>query len=197
MVRLLEMLRQATGVEVHELVRRYFINTLFDSTFVVLGILAASAFAPEANPEIAIGTLLAACLAIGISTAVSVYEAEHIEAEIKMQKVESAMLTSMEDTEVERRTKASALAIAGVNFLAPVFVAAVMGAPLLLYELGIISDFGDAATISSALGIGIIFAAGYYIGTLGKKSPWVRALRMSVVALLAFGALLLFERAFL
>lgn len=107
------------------------------------------------------------------------------------------MLTSMEDTEMERRTRASAFAIAGVNFLAPVFVGAVMGMPLLLYELGVFGDFGAAAMISSVLGIGIIFVAGYYIGTLGRRSPWVRALRMSVVATLAFGALLLFERALL
>ena len=193
-MRLRELLRQAMAVELSELFRRYFINTLFDSTFVVLGILAASAFVPNANPEIALGTIFAACLAIGISSAVSVYEAEHVESEIEMRKIERAMLSSMEDTELERRTRASAFAMAAVNFLAPVFVAVVMGTPLLLYEVEVILDFHTAATVSSALGIGIIFVAGYYLGTLGRKRPWLRAIRMSVIALLAFGTLVLFEQ---
>ena len=181
-------------IEPQELLRRYFINTLFDSTFVVLGILAASAFIPDANPEVAVGTVFAACLAIGISSAVSVYEAEHVETEIEMQKVEQAMLSSMEDTAIERKARFSAYAVATVNFFAPVFVAIVMGTPLLLFDAGVIGDFGAAAILSSILGIGIIFGAGYYLGTLGRGRPWLRATRMSVIALLAFGALILFDQ---
>lgn len=193
---LADFLRRVLPVEPQELLRRYFINTLFDSTFVVLGILAASAFIPDANPEIAVGTVFAACLAIGISTAVSVYEAEHVETEIEMRKVERAMLSSMEDTEIERKARVSAYAVATVNFFAPVFVAIVMGTPLLLFDAGVIGDFGAAAMLSSILGIGIIFGAGYYLGTLGRGRPWLRAVRMSVIALLAFGALIMFEQLF-
>ena len=188
------LLRRALPIEPQELLRRYFINTLFDSTFVVLGILAASAFIPDANPEIAVGTVFAACLAIGISSAVSVYEAEHVETEIEMLKVERAMLSSMEDTAIERKARFSAYAVATVNFFAPVFVAIVMGTPLLLFDAGVIGDFGAAAMLSSILGIGIIFGAGYYLGTLGRGRPWLRATRMSVIALLAFGALILFDQ---
>ena len=188
------LVRRVMPVEPQELLRRYFINTLFDSTFVVLGVLAASAFIADANPEIALGALFAACLAIGISSAVSVYEAEHVEAEIKMHEVERAMLSSVEGTEIERKAKVSAYAVAMANFFAPVLVAIIMGTPLLFYEAGLISDFGAAAILSSILGIGIIFAAGYYLGTLGRGRPWLRAVRMTVIAVLAFGALVLFER---
>jgi predicted membrane protein (TIGR00267 family) len=193
-MRLAALLRRAVPVEPHDLLRRYFINTLFDSTFVVLGILAASAFVPDANPEIALGALFAACLAIGISTAVSVYEAEHVETEIEMRKIERATLSSVEGTEIERKARASAYAVATINFFAPVFVAIVMGTPLLLFEMGVIVDFSVAALISSVLGICIIFGAGYCLGTLGRGRPWLRATRMSVIAVLAFGALILFER---
>lgn len=193
-MRLTALLRRAVPVEPQQLLRRYFINTLFDSTFVVLAILAASAFVPDADPEIALGALFAACLAIGISTAVSVYEAEHVETEIEMQKVERAMLSSVEGTEIERKARVSAYAVATVNFFAPVFVAIVMGTPLLLFEGGFIGDFSVAAALSSVLGIGIIFSAGYYLGTLGRGRPWLRAVRMSVIAVLAFGALILFEQ---
>lgn len=193
-MRLSALVRRVMPVEPQELLRRYFINTLFDSTFVVLGVLAASAFIADANPDIALGTLFAACLAIGISSAVSVYEAEHVEAEIKMHEVERAMLSSVEGTEIERKARVSAYAVAMTNFFAPVLVALIMGTPLLLYEADLISDFGAAAAVSSTLGIGIIFGAGYYLGTLGRGRPWLRAVRMSVIAALAFGALVLFER---
>ncbi|UCE80790.1 MAG: hypothetical protein JSV94_06535 [Methanobacteriota archaeon] len=189
-----ELLRRAIAEKPQDLFRRYFINTLFDSTFVVLGILAAAAFVPEPNSDIAVGAIFAACFAIGISTAASVYEAEHIEAEIEMQKLERAMLSPMHDTEVERTTHASVYVVAAVNFMAPIFVSVIMGTPLLLYEVDVIRDFRLAAMISSLLGISIIFAAGYYLGRFGRARPWLRAVRMSVVALLAFGALILFEQ---
>lgn len=186
--------KKVMPIEPQELLRRYFINTLFDSTFVVLGVLAASAFITDADPNIALGTLFAACLAIGISSAVSIFEAEHVEIEIKMQKIEKATLSSIEGTEFEREARISAYAVATANFFAPVFVATIMGTPLLLYEAGFINEFSVAATLSSILGIGLIFCAGYYLGTLGRGRPWLRAVRMSVIAVLAFGALVLFER---
>ena len=91
------------AVEPSELFRRYFVNTLFDSTFVGLGILSAQAFLPEPDADLALSSLFAACLAIGISTGLSVCEAEHAEVAIRLRRLERHMLASMEGTEVARR----------------------------------------------------------------------------------------------
>lgn len=179
-----------------QLFRRYFVNTLFDSTFVVLGILAASAFSTRPNIDLALGAIFGACLAIGISTGVSVFEAEHTEDEIRLRRLERAMLTRLRETEVGERIRATRWATALVNFLAPLFVAGVTGAPIFLYSAGILKDFIVAAGLSSALGMGIIFVAGYHLGSLIGRKPWRKAIRMTVVAVLTFLALVTLERLF-
>ncbi len=137
-----------------------------------------------------------ACLAIGISTGVSVYEAEHTEDVIRLRRLERAMLTPLGKTEVGRRIEATRFATAIVNFLAPLFVAGVTGTPILLYRVGVIPDFVLAAGFSSALGIAIIFGAGYYLGSLIGRKPWRKAIRMTLVALLTFLVLVTLERLF-
>ena len=188
----------ATGTplieEPTELFRRYFVNTLFDSTFVILGILAATSAEPQPSVDFALGAIFAASLAIGISTGVSVFEAEHTEAEIRLHRLERAMLSPMADTEVSRRLRTSRLATSGVNFLAPLLVALMTSIPLLIFRAGWLSDFLPAALASSIIGVGIIFGAGYFLGRLTGRKPWRKAVRFSAIALLTFGGLLLLER---
>ncbi|MEK6911692.1 MAG: hypothetical protein AABX36_02670, partial [Candidatus Thermoplasmatota archaeon] len=62
-MRLREVRRLVRTGDPTQLFRRYFVNTLFDSTFVVLGILAASAFARDPNIDLALGAMFGACLA--------------------------------------------------------------------------------------------------------------------------------------
>jgi len=194
-VRLFQNVRRLFVDDPSELFRRYFVNTVFDSTFVVLGILAAAAFVPEANVEVALGgTIFAACLAIGISTGVSVYEAEHTEAEIRLKRIERGMLTSLANTDEARRIRRSGYAKALVNFLAPLVVALVTGLPILLFEVGVLTEFIAAAAASAVLGMGIIFGTGFYLGVLSGRKPLIRALRMTGVAILTFALLVVLER---
>jgi predicted membrane protein (TIGR00267 family) len=176
-----------------ELFRRYFVNTLFDSTFVVLGILAATTAEPTPDIEFAMSAIVAASLAIGISTGVSVYEAEHTEGEIRLRRLERAMLSPMRHTQIARRLRSARIAVAGVNFLAPIFVALVTTAPILMHQARILPDFLVASALSGALALGIILVAGYYLGKLTGRKPWRKAIRMSSLALLTFGALLAIE----
>jgi len=195
-VRLFQNVRRLFVDDPSELFRRYFVNTVFDSTFVVLGILAAAAFVPEANVEVALGTIFAACLAIGISTGVSVYEAEHTEAEIRLRRIERAMLTSLaKNTDEARRIRRSGYAKALVNFLAPLVIALVTGLPILLFEAGVLTEFIAAAAVSAVLGMGIIFGTGFYLGVLSGRKPLIRALRMTGVAILTFALLVVLQRA--
>src|SRR3972149_6185468 len=193
-VRLFTNVRRLFVDDPSELFRRYFVNTVFDSTFVVLGILAAAAFVPEANVEVALGTIFAACLAIGISTGVSVFEAEHTEAEIRLKRIEGAMLTSLANTDEARRIRRSGYAKALVNLFVPLVVALVTGLPILLFEAGVLTEFLAAAAASAALGMGIIFGTGFYLGVLSGRKPLIRALRMTGVAILTFALLVILER---
>jgi len=185
--------RERTGFQLSDLFRRYFVNTIFDSTFVVLGIIAATSAEAVPNVEFAVSTLFAASLAMGISTGVSVYEAESTEHEIRIGRLERAMLTSMEDSDLPRSLRATRMAVAFVNFLTPLLVASIASVPLLTYEAGLLPDFLVASAVSGAIGVGIIFGSGYYLGRLSRKTPWRKAVRMSVIAVLTFAALFLIE----
>jgi VIT1/CCC1 family predicted Fe2+/Mn2+ transporter len=182
------------GENIPQLFRRYFVNTLFDATFVVLAIFAAALVVPEADVQVAVGTIFAVCLAIGVSTGVSVYEAERTEGEIQLRRISRAMLASMGGTEMDRRVRLRAALTALVNFLTPLLVATVTATPVVLYELGLLPDLLLASLVASALGLSIIFGAGYHLGTQTGRPPWKKGLRMTAIALLTFAFLLLLER---
>jgi len=50
--------------------RRYFVNTIFDSTFVILGVIIGSAFSPDPSYSLVIAIVLTSSFALGISTGV-------------------------------------------------------------------------------------------------------------------------------
>lgn len=163
--------------------RRYMVNTIFDSTFVILGVVIGSAFASHSDLEIVIGTILTSSVALAISTGVSVYEAESHEQENRVKKIESAMLRSLDGTEVERRSGASASLIAAANFSAPLIVCAVVVAPFVLFGA---DDMRSAAMVSVALAISILFVVGAVLGRMSGRNPWVRGTRMAAIGFVAF-----------
>jgi hypothetical protein len=76
-------------------IHRFFINTLFDSTFMLLGIVVGSAVAGEVRLHPVISTIVTSSLALGISTRVSIYEVESPGQEIGIAKLEKAMFENL------------------------------------------------------------------------------------------------------
>lgn len=95
-----EMLRRE---DVSPIIRRFFINTLFDSTFMLLSIVIGAAFAADASLGIIMVTMVTSSLALGISTGVSVYEAESLERERKISELERALFRDLSGTTIEKR----------------------------------------------------------------------------------------------
>lgn len=164
--------------------RRFFVNTIFDCTFVILGILIASAFSSEANYRLVIVTITTSSVALGISTGISVYEAENMEQSIKMRDMERAMLTSLEDTHIHKVSRMTIAVISIVNFTAPIIAGAVALAPFLI--LGE-SEVRTAAYISLGLAIAILFVVGAFMGRAGERNPLKQGARMAAAGLIAFG----------
>lgn len=163
--------------------RRFFVNTMFDSTFVILGILIASAFSSEPNLRTCIVTIITSSVALGISTGISVFEAETMEQSIKMREMERAMLTSLEDTHLHSISKLTIILVAVVNFTAPIMSGAITLTPFLLVGE---NDIRLAAYISLALAITILFVVGAAMGRAGERNPWVQGARMAVAGVAAF-----------
>jgi predicted membrane protein (TIGR00267 family) len=180
---LLETLKHES---VGPIIRRFFINTLFDSTFMLLGIIVGSAFAGAAiGLNVIIITMLTTSLALGISTGVSVYEAESLEQERKIADLEKALFTDLDDTSIQKTAKYTILIATLINFATPLFSCAVTITPFILVAMGILS-LNIAGWISVVLALSTLFGAGVYMGRIGKTNPYKKGLRMVAFGVLAF-----------
>jgi len=171
--------------DVGPIIRRFFINTLFDSTFMLLGIVVGAAFAADASLRVVLVTMVTSSLALGISTGVSVYEAESLERERKISELERALFRDLNDTTIEKAARSITILAALINFLTPLFSCAVTISPFVLAALQIL-EINLAAWFSVVLTLSMLFGAGVYLGRLGKKNPWKKGLRMVGFGLIAF-----------
>jgi predicted membrane protein (TIGR00267 family) len=163
--------------------RRYFVNTMFDSTFAVLGIIIGSALTADADKGLVIATIITSCVALAISTGSSVYEGETLEQSRRMDEIGRAMLRPVEETNLGKASKASAAIIALSNSLAPLMTGAIIVSPfLLLGEETIIV----AAEVAIVLALVLLFITGFIMGKLSERNPWWKGLRMALVGVAAF-----------
>ena len=179
--------------DLSELFRRYFITSIFDSTFVVLGIVSATVVTQGTEIKVTLSALAAASIAIGISTGVSVYEAERLEAEIRMARIERAMLVELKDTHIDRTLRLYRALVSIVNFCAPLLVFAVTSAPFLLHLAFGVPSLVQASQISILLAGILVFTAGYALGHVAGRSPLRQGLRMTIAAIATFLLLIVIQ----
>ena len=170
--------------ETRPALRRYFVNTIFDTTFVILGVIIGSALSPHPSIDVVKTTILTSAVALAISTGASVYEAETLEQSRRLDEISRAMLSSVDETDLGKTSRASVWLIALVNSCAPLIAGAVTIAPFLALPA---SDIVDAAEISITLALSILFVTGYFMGRMANKNPWIKGMRMAVIGLIAFG----------
>jgi predicted membrane protein (TIGR00267 family) len=172
--------------------RRYFVNTIFDSTFVAMGIVIGASLAPDTSVRTVVSTMMATSLALGISTGTSVYEAEKVEADIRLRELERAMLTKLSGTDAKRALDISRYLVVFVNVSAPPVVFGLTSAPFLLAGSLLFNAF-PAALISIAISISVLFVVGAYLGKLSGGSSWLKGLRMALLGLGTFAAIWLLQ----
>ncbi len=171
--------------EIGPILRRFFINTLFDSTFVLLGIVISSILAINQDLRLIIGTMVASSFALGISTGISVYESEMLERERRIVDLEKALFRKLDGTVITENYKAYATILAFLNFLTPLMCCCIISLPILLATLQLM-ERAIASWISVALALSILFTAGTYMGRVSKQNPVIKGLRMVVFGVLAF-----------
>ena len=162
----LKTLRETLKHEsVGHIIRRFFINT--------------------AGLNVIIITMLTTSLALGISTGVSVYEAESLEQELKIADLEKALFTDLKDTSIHKTAKYTIIIASLINFATPLFSCAVTITPFILVAMGIL-PLNIAGWISVLLALSTLFGAGIYMGRIGKTNPYKKGLRMVAFGVLAF-----------
>jgi len=160
--------------------RGFFINTLFDSTFVLLGVVMGSAFVANPNLKVILGTMFTSVFALGISSGVSVYEAESLEREREILKIENALLASLEDTQIARSAKTTVIITALVNLITPFLVFVIYATPFVLASHGLLES-KMAAWVSVATAWGILMFVGMYMGRNGKRNAILKGIEMAVL----------------
>jgi len=149
-------------------IRRFFINTLFDSTFTLLGVIVGSAFVAKPEIEVILGTMITISLGLGISSGVSVYQAESLEREREVHELEKAMLKSLEDTQIMNSARNITIIVATVNLLTPFLVCALYICPLAVAYAGIIG-IKMAAWTSIAITLSTLMVTGGNCWSKGKR----------------------------
>ncbi|MGE4274481.1 MAG: VIT1/CCC1 transporter family protein [Candidatus Methanomethylophilaceae archaeon] len=170
--------------------RRYFVNTVFDSTFVILGIIIGMALSSEPSTRLVVVTIITSCVALMISTGISVFEAERLEQSIRIQQIEKVMLRKLDETSIKRTSVHSTLLISLTNCVAPIITGTVTLLPFLILPE---TEVTTAAWISIALAISILFSTGMTMGRMAHKSPYFYGLRMAGAGVIAFVACYMVE----
>lgn len=177
--------KSISSLNVGPSLRRFFVNTLFDSTFMLLGVIMGSAFSDDPHIDVIVGTMLTTSLALGISTGVSVYEAENLERGIRITQIEKAMIRNLDETVLTERDAMASLIISLANFATPLVACAITITPFILTLHGELL-LKTAAWIAMGLALGILFVAGAVLGRLGGKNPLLKGFRMLGFGILAF-----------
>jgi predicted membrane protein (TIGR00267 family) len=166
-------------------VRRFFINTLFDSTFMLLGVIVGSAFVLKPELQVIMGTMILSSVALGISTGVSVYEAESLERERRIQELEKAMLTNLDNTVITASARKAAILVASINLLTPLFMCIICTIPFTLVYLETVGIKTAAWTSISVALVALLFA-GIYMGRYGKGNALLKGAKMAALGGLTF-----------
>ena len=104
--------RMLAREDVGPILRRFFINTLFDSTFMLLGIIVGTAYVRNVHLGVVMVTMATSSLALGISTGVSVYETESLERKRKIAELERALFRELKGTRIEQSARSITFVVA-------------------------------------------------------------------------------------
>jgi len=146
---------------------------------------SGSAFVATPDIRLITLTLVSSSIALGISSGVSVYEAEIIEGEREVEALENAMLANLENTIHTTNLKTNALIASVIVFATPLCSMMIAITPFLLSRYDLVG-VGAAGGWSILLSLGTLTFVGAYMGKDGNGNPLVKGLRMAFFGSVAF-----------
>ena len=166
-------------------IRRFFINTLFDSTLTLLGVIVGSAFVVNPDLSVILGTMITISFGLGVSSGVSVYQAESLEQDREVQELEKAMLKSLDGTQVTKSAKKNILLNASINLLTPFITCLLYSFPLLLAITGFIG-VKTGAILSIVIALVTLMLTGIIMGRNCRGNPLIKGIKMATLGGITF-----------
>jgi predicted membrane protein (TIGR00267 family) len=165
--------------DIRERATPYIINTLFDAVFTVLGIVIGSAFSARLDLRSIIGTIITASLSLGVSSGFSVYEAEMLQEEKRIDEIEEALLEDLDDTVISEKSRRVTLLSSTLVFITPLLAGVATLIPFILVYVGIIS-VQMGVRIAIGVDLSLIFISGYVFAVDNRL---MKGLRMMVLGI--------------
>ena len=178
----LAVLRRVLGKgEIRALSRRYFVANSFDGVLTSIGIIIGGYLSGIHEPTTLIAIGLGAAVGLGISGIWSVWEIERAETSRIQAELEQAMLTSLEDTRLERNQRYTQLVLAISAGAGPVIAIVVTLIPFFFVDPGLTITQG--VLLSIGCGIALLGSIGAYMGFISKQRWYVAAVRMALAGI--------------
>ncbi|MFH1450638.1 MAG: VIT1/CCC1 transporter family protein [archaeon] len=161
----------------NEIVRRYVVMNSFDGSLTLLGIVLASFFAGISDPGYIILPGVGAAIAMCVSGIWGAYAAEVAEVKHSMKDLEKHMLRKMGNTQIMRKKKMMAYAIAVVDGLSPLLVSLLILVPFFFVSSGAIAI---RYAYYSSIGIVVLslFVLGMFAGKTAKENIYKHGFKM-------------------
>ncbi|MFB6104935.1 MAG: VIT1/CCC1 transporter family protein [Halobacteriaceae archaeon] len=167
--------------EVRSISRRYFISNGFDGTLTCIGIIVGAVLSgiPDGGTVIKLG--LGAAIGLGTSAVWSVWEIERAETKADIRRLERAMLTDLDDTQIEREHQGARVVHATMSGLGPLIGILIPLVPF-VFEAPVFTMV-EAGFLSVAIGVTVLGTFGAYMGSISGQRWYIAALRMGVAGL--------------
>ncbi|ELZ24483.1 hypothetical protein C477_00940 [Haloterrigena salina JCM 13891] len=167
--------------EVRSISRRYFISNGFDGTLTSIGVVVGAYLSGVSDGLTVITIGLGAAVGLGTSGIWSVWEIERAEKQAELMELERAMLTDLEDTAVQQRRAGARKVNAVASGIGPLIGILLPLIPFLAE--GVVVSMLEATLLAIAVGVGVLFAFGAYLGSISKQNWIVAGIRMGLAGI--------------
>ncbi|KAB1196000.1 MULTISPECIES: VIT1/CCC1 transporter family protein [Haloferax] len=176
--------------QVRAISRRYFVSNGFDGALTCIGVVIGAFLTGVTDGQIVVKIGLGAAIGLTTSGVWSVWEIERAEKLAELDRIEDAMLTDLSGTAVERDKVIARGINAVASGLGPLVSIVVPLLPFL--AVGSLFTMLTATATSVALGTGILFTFGSYMGSISGQRWYVAGVRMALAGVAVAAVNLLF-----
>jgi len=167
--------------EVRSISRRYFISNGFDGTLTSIGVTVGAYLSGVTEGITVVMIGLGAAIGLGTSGVWSVWEIERAEKQAELIRVEEAMLTDLDGTDLQQRQRSARAVNAVASGIGPIIGIVLPLLPFLAHD--VLFTLLEATLLAVAIGVSVLFVFGVYLGSISKQHWLVAGIRMGLAGI--------------
>jgi predicted membrane protein (TIGR00267 family) len=164
------------------ILRRYFVVNGFDGALTMLGLLMGFMLSETSDLSVVMTACLGAAIALGVSGVSSAYVSERAESRHALIKLQSAMLSDMQQSAHSQAARWVPMITAFINGAAPFFISLLIVTPIFLAQIGL-PLFMPPLLLAMMVALCLTFLLGVFLGRIADISWFRSGLQTLLVAL--------------